>query len=296
MGIGTHENYLDIDKGTKSQFICLMNNFIILLMPASTMLCREWVFVSSVSWASKTESPTGPQCIEMLSKNFFLFLCNLVLLSVQYGPKWMSFTNHQLMKSGQQNKKSFSAINCDRRRRFKFMKRKGVNPSSAASVLDYPLWSSPSWCLNGPKSLEFRVTLWMSISKVLTDWVTSLVSQWVTRSPIELFWTAKKEHLAQVGDTGPPSGNRLILNIHLMSRKMKIPVKITQGRFFFGLHLWGRSRGGKFFRSASFDPEFYPCDTSWLSPQSDFFLFSWWTPIPLLNKTRVDEILIHHLL
>ena len=32
------------------------------------------------------------------------------------------------------------------------------------------------------------VALWMSSSKVLSQWLT----QWLTRSPIELFWTAKK--------------------------------------------------------------------------------------------------------
>ena len=39
------------------------------------------------------------------------------------------------------------------------------------------------------RSQVSRVALWMTISKVLSDWVTESV----TRSPIELFWTAKKD-------------------------------------------------------------------------------------------------------
>ena len=41
------------------------------------------------------------------------------------------------------------------------------------------------------RSQVSRDSLWMSISKVLSQSVTESVSQWVTRSPIELLWTAK---------------------------------------------------------------------------------------------------------
>ena len=40
------------------------------------------------------------------------------------------------------------------------------------------------------RSLVFSVSLWMSKVKVL--WLKKSVTQWVTRSLIELFWTAKK--------------------------------------------------------------------------------------------------------